>query len=76
MRRKFTLRSILEDCWQGNTGKELPTQEIKELLCLCIMEQYVIVQFYAIFSKLSFTAQMDPQLCSVLSSIQHCVIIS
>lgn len=56
--------------------QEIPTQEIKELLCLCIMEQYVIARFYAIFSKLFFTAQMDPQLCSVLSSTQHRVIIS
>lgn len=56
--------------------REIPTQEIKELPCLCIMEQYVIVRFYAIFSKLSFTAQMDPQLCSVLSYPQHRVIIS
>lgn len=55
--------------------QEIPTQEIKELLCLCTMEQYVFVRFYAIFSKLSFTAQMDPQLCSMLSYTQHHVII-
>lgn len=56
--------------------QEIPAWEIKEILCLYIMEQYVIVWLYAIFSKLSFTAQMDPQLCSVLSSTQHRVIIS
>lgn len=56
--------------------QELQSQEIKEWWSLCIMEQYVIVWFYAIFSKSSFTAQMDPQLCSMLSYTQCCVIIS
>lgn len=56
--------------------QELQSQEVKEWWCLCIMEQYVIVWFYAIFSKSSFTAQMDPQLCSMLSYTQRCVIIS
>lgn len=56
--------------------QEIQNGEIKELWCRYIMEQYVIVGFYAIFSKSSFTAQMGTQLYSMLSYTQRCVIMS
>lgn len=56
--------------------QELQNGEIKELWCRYIMEQYVIVGFYAVFSKSSFTPQMGTQLYSMLSCTQCCVIMS